>query len=265
MKVTLLAHTQLSEKFYDSFDIYGEFDAYEGNKVDRSNATDGQIISLSAIRTCYSSNAPSEIFDLEGEKYFGKQAADGEGGTDADRLIRHIMKSGHTSTIEHLNFTFAIEGVSRSLLAQITRHRHLSFSVQSQRYVKFGSDDKSGGMDYITPHTVTEDKTADMFDFVYGTPMANRPSTDIYKEAMEMAQQAYNKLREAGVPAEDARMVLPNAATCNLVMTGNLRSILDFCSKRLSKQAQWEIRELSQKLKDAVVEVEPWTESFFTK
>ncbi|MDW8515079.1 FAD-dependent thymidylate synthase [Priestia flexa] len=259
MKVTLLAHTQLSEKFYDSFDIYGEFSEYEGNKVDRSNATDGQIISLSAIRTCYSSNAPSEIFNLEGEKYFGKQASDGEGGTDADRLIRHIMKSGHTSTMEHLNFTFAVEGVSRSLLAQLTRHRHFSFSVQSQRYVKFGSDDKSGGMDYITPHTVNDEK--EMIGLA-GVPYA---ATEIYKKAMKKAQKYYDELREAGVPAEDARMVLPNAATCNLVMTGNLRSILDFCSKRLSKQAQHEIRMLAEKLRDEVVAVEPWTKSFFGK
>lgn len=265
MKVTLLAHTQLSEKFYDSFDIYGEFSEYEGNKVDRSNATDGQIISLSAIRTCYSSNAPSEIFNLEGEKYFGKQASDGEGGTDADRLIRHIMKSGHTSTMEHLNFTFAVEGVSRSLLAQLTRHRHFSFSVQSQRYVKFGSDDKSGGMDYITPHTVSESSNSIEVYEVAIDELIDTKVPDLYKQAMDSAQGYYDELRQAGVPAEDARMVLPNAATCNLVMTGNLRSILDFCSKRLSKQAQHEIRMLAEKLRDEVVAVEPWTEGFFGK
>jgi thymidylate synthase (FAD) len=243
MKVTLLAHTQLTQEF---FDIAGE-----GFHDDNANqlASDGQVIALTAIRTCYSANKPSEIVATEGDKYFSKQAADGEGGTDADRLIRHIMKSGHTSTIEHLNFTFAIEGVSRSLLAQITRHRHLSFSVQSQRYVKFGSDDKSAGFDHTTPHTIDN----------------NNEAFRVFDVAMNELQATYDELRKLGVPAEDARMVLPNAATCNLVMTGNLRSILDFCSKRLSKQAQWEIRELAEKLKDAVVEVEPWTESFFTK
>ena len=253
MKVILLAHTQLSEKFIKECLPQAFEYAF----------TDGQAVGLTAIRTCYSSNAPSEIFSLEGEKYFGKQASDGQGGTDADRLIRHIMNSGHTSTIEHLNFTFAIEGVSRSLLAQITRHRHLSFSVQSQRYVKFGSSDKNEGFDFILPPTVTEEKTADMYDFVYGTPIRDRPSTEIYEEAMEVIQTAYDKLRKAGVPAEDARMVLPNAATTNLVMTGNLRSLLDFHSKRSAKGAQWEIRELAERLKDEVVSVEPWTKQFF--
>lgn len=242
MKITLLAYTQLTKEFRD----------YLINNLSQdATFTDGQAISLSAIRTCYSSNLPSEIIVKEGQKYFGKKATDGEGGTEADRLIRHIMKSGHLSTTEHLNFTFAIEGVSRSLLAQITRHRHLSFSVQSQRYVKFGSNDKSGGFDHIIPESF---KNLDDYNAEF-----------IYAAAMQDAQRKYDELRKSGVPAEDARMVLPNAATCNLVMTGNLRSILDFCSKRLSKQAQWEIRELAEKLKDAVVEVEPWTESFFTK
>lgn len=243
MKVTLLAHTQLTQEF---FDIAGEgFHDDNANQI----ASDGQVIALTAIRTCYSANKPSEIVATEGDKYFSKQASDGEGGTDADRLIRHIMKSGHTSTIEHLNFTFAIEGVSRSLLAQITRHRHLSFSVQSQRYVKFGSKDKSGGFDHIIPESF---KNLDDYNAEF-----------IYAAAMQDAQRKYDELRKAGVPAEDARMVLPNAATCNLVMTGNLRSILDFCSKRLSKQAQHEIRMLAEKLRDEVVAVEPWTSSFF--
>ncbi|MED3932935.1 FAD-dependent thymidylate synthase [Priestia megaterium] len=261
MKVALLAHTQLSGDFNSINATHGDYDVHA--ITDEFNCTDGQVIGLTAIRTCYSSNKPSEIIDLEGDKYFKREATDGEGGTDADRLIRHIMKSGHTSTIEHLNFTFAIEGVSRSLLAQITRHRHLSFSVQSQRYVKFGSSDKSEGFDFILPPTVTEEKTADMYDFVYGAPIRDRPSTEIYEEAMEVIQKAYDKLREAGVPAEDARMVLPNAATTNLVMTGNLRALLDFYSKRSAKGAQWEIRELADKLRNEIINVEPWAEKFF--
>jgi thymidylate synthase (FAD) len=82
---------------------------------------------------------------------------------------------------------------------------------------------------------------------------------------MQYAQYYYDELRKAGVPAEDARYVLPNAATCNLVLTGNLRSILEFYSKRgEGTHAQWEIKQLAEKIKTAVVEVEPWTESFFT-
>lgn len=232
MNIKLLAHTQLTENF---------FNGYDSNIV-----SDGQAVALTAIRTCYSHNKPSEIVELEGEKYFGRQAKDGQGGTDADRLIRHIVRSGHLSTLEHITFTFAIEGVSRSLLAQLTRHRvGFSYSVQSQRYVKMESESKSGGFDYVTPATA-ENKTK-----------------EAYHSLMELIQDGYDLLRKSGVPAEDARYILPNAATCNLVLSGNLRSILDFYSKRSAKGAQWEIRELSEKIKDAVVEVEPWTESFF--
>lgn len=232
MKVKLLGHTQLSESFFNG---YGE------NEV-----SDGQALALSAIRTCYSHNKPSEIVQLEGEKYFGTDAKDGEGGTDADRLIRHIIKSGHTSTMEHLNFSFSVEGVSRSLLAQLTRHRHFSFSVQSQRYVKMEKGSKQDGFDFVIPPSVWKDET----------------TADIYVTTMQRIQEMYDLLRNY-VPAEDARYVLPNAATCNLVLTGNLRSILEFYSKRSAKQAQWEIRDLADEIKAAVIEVEPWTEAFF--
>lgn len=237
MNVNLIAHTRLSDEFYQK--------VLEGSQFEET-ATDGQIVALSAIRTCYSHNKPSEIVELEGDKYFGKVAKDGEGGTEADRLIRHIMRSGHLSTTEHITFTFAIEGVSRSLLAQLTRHRHFSYSVQSQRYVKLESESKSGGFDYVTPQSVKE-----------------KGKMDIYIEVMTEIQSRYDKLREF-VPAEDARYILPNAATCNLVLTGNLRSILEFYSKRgEGTHAQWEIKELAEEMKRVVIEVESWTESFF--
>jgi thymidylate synthase (FAD) len=238
MEVKLIAHTQLSCEFYNQVFLGS---TYEGD------ISDGQAVALTAIRTCYSHNKPSEIVELEGEKYFGSVAKDGEGGTEADRLIRHIVRSGHLSTCEHISFTFAIEGVSRSLLAQLTRHRvGFSFSVQSQRYVKFGSGDKAEGFNFVTP------------------PSVKTKGNGIYEESMKRIQKMYDELRILGVPAEDARYILPNAATCNLVLTGNLRSILDFYSKRSAKGAQWEIRELSEHIKKAVVEVEPWAESFFS-
>ena len=235
MKVTLLAHTQLADKYWKSLDW--DF-----------GATDGQIVSLTAIRTCYSPNNPTEIVAKEGEKYFGKKATDGGTGSDADRLIRHIMKSKHMSTMEHLNFSFAIEGVSRSLLAQLTRHRHMSFSVQSQRYTKFSSDSRSGGFDYVIPEKIKDNESA----------------LREYKQFMEDTQMTYDMLVGYGVPQEDARAVLPNAATCNLVLTANLRTLLDFYSKRKpGAGAQKEISDLAEELKNRIVEVEPWTEEFF--
>lgn len=215
-------------------------------------------VALTAIRTCYSANKPTEILPLEGDKYFGKAASDGEDGTEADRLFRHITRSGHTSTLEHITYTFAIEGISRSCLAQLTRHRQFSFSVQSQRYVKFGSDDKSGGFDYVTPSSVMdESKTIGFFD-------EDTLAREIYEDFMRRAQDTYDALREAGVPAEDARFVLPNAAACNLVMTANLRAILEFYSKRRrGNGAQWEIAELAERLREEVIKVDDWTTKFF--
>ncbi|MEG7333255.1 FAD-dependent thymidylate synthase [Bacillus sp. 0102A] len=268
MNVQLIAHTQLNEEFYRSLN-YGNYDVilgcFDGNHVEDNDVTDGQAVALTAIRSCYSANKPTEIVAKEGAKYFGSKASDGGAGTDADRLFRHIFASKHTSTLEHLTFTFAIEGVSRALLAQLTRHRvGFSFSVQSQRYVRMGSDDKTGGFDYVVPEKVTSNKTADMYDFVYGAPITDRPATEIFAEAMEIAQQAYDKLREAGVPAEDARAVLPNATATNLVMTANLTALLSFYSKRKKgRGAQAEITELAEALRREVVDVEPWTAQFF--
>jgi thymidylate synthase (FAD) len=242
MNVKLLAYTQLSFPFW----MQSLAPLMESIQTEIS---DGRAVALTAIRTCYSPLKPSQILEVEGEKYFGRPATDGEGGTDADRLFRLIVKSGHTSTLEHWVGTFAIEGVSRSLLAQLTRHRvGFSFSVQSQRYVKLGSGDKSGGFDYVVP-----DKIRDNPDAMYR-----------FEGLMEEIQKVYDKLRELGIPAEDARAVLPNATATNLTMTANLRALLDFYSKRRKgRGAQAEIAELAERLRQCVTEVEPWTEQFF--
>lgn len=241
MNVKLLAHTQLSDEFWTEL--------WSGVSDSFYRATDGQIVALSAIRTCYSPLKPSEIVDKEGDKYFDNAATDGGNGTDADRLFRLIVKSGHTSTLESISFTFTIEGISRSLLAQLTRHRvGFSYSVQSQRYVKLGSTDKSGGFDYVVP-----DKIRDNADALY-----------FFEGLMEDVQRAYDKLRDYGIPAEDARSVLPNAVATNLVMTANLRALLDFYGKRRKgRGAQNEITELAERLREAVVDVEPWTDAYF--
>ncbi|QGI02970.1 FAD-dependent thymidylate synthase [Bacillus subtilis] len=265
MNVQLIAHTQLNEKFYRSLN-YGNYDVilgcFDGNHVEDHDVTDGQAVALTAIRTCYSANKPTEIVAKEGAKYFGSKASDGGAGTDADRLFRHIVRSGHSSTLEHISFTFAIEGVSRALLAQLTRHRvGFSFSVQSQRYVRMGSDDKIGGFDYVLPDKVkTCTKELDLFGG--GDALFN--AREIFENALRDIQDAYDHLREMGVPAEDARAVLPNAAATNLVMTANLTALLSFYSKRKpGKGAQAEITELAEALRREVVDVEPWTSQFF--
>lgn len=241
MKVKLIAHSQVSQEFVQEL-----YDAEKTNLLINNHA--GEMIALSAIRTCYSADKPSEIVVKEGDKYFKQKSSEGK-GKEVDRLIRHIVSSGHTSTLEHISFTFAIEGVSRALLAQLTRHRvGFSFSVQSQRYVKQSTDSKHGGFEYVVPEKVKKDMVTDI----------------VFHKTMEDLQRTYDYLIAEGVPQEDARAVLPNAATCNLVMTANLTALLGFYGKRRAgKGAQKEITELAELIKEKVIQTEPWTAEFF--
>lgn len=238
MDVILMAHSRLSNEFIDTILSNDDTlsDLHNTGKV-----TDGEVVALTAIRNCYSHRKPSEILEAEGNKYFGEK------GKEAKRLFNHISKSGHTSTVEHITFTFLIEGVSRALLAQLTRHRvGWSYSVKSQRYVKLSSDSRSGGFDYVKPDNVD--------DYQY----------KIFEEMMKQAQQSYDHLIKIGVPQEDARAVLPNATATDLVVTCNLRALIDFVSKRdANKGAQTEIAKLADAMKEKVISVEPVLSEFF--
>lgn len=152
-------------------------------------------------------------------------------------VLSTIMKSGHFSTLEHASYTFAIDGVSRALTHQLVRHRLASFNQQSQRYVKF-----KDGIDVVVPHTVEED------------PEAKR----VFDEAMDHAAKAYKELIDAGIPAEDARFVLPNAAETKIVVTMNVRELLHFFNLRCCNRAQWEIRELAHKMLELVKPTAPF-------
>ena len=131
---------------------------------------------------------------------------------------------GHLSPFEHASFTFGAEGVSRALLAQITRHRVASFSVQSQRYVK-----QNGGA-YLVPPSVA----------ALGEEAVAR-----FEAQMDAIWNFYGEWLAAGIPAEDARFVLPNAAETRMVFTMNARELLHFFSLRCCSRAQWEIRRLA--------------------
>ena len=247
MNVKLLAHTQLTENKVN--DLTKSPDIVE--LLGDTQITHGQVVALAAIRQCYSHKTAMEVLETESEKYFGEK------GKEGTRLMNHIVKSGHTSTLEHIHFTFAVEGVSRALLAQLTRHRQLSFSVQSQRYNKFSSDSRSGGFGYVTPKTVEEDTKV-------GDGYHEPAMRDLFRGYMEQIQSMYDEMIHLGIPQEDARAVLPNAATCNLVTSGNLRSWLEFYNKRKKGNgAQAEISEFAERIKDAIVAVEPWTKDYF--
>lgn len=162
-------------------------------------------------------------------------------------FLKLLGDLGHESPIEHASFTFGIEGVSRALLAQITRHRIASFSVQSQRYV-----DKSG-FSYITPPEIEEIPEAkELFEnemkhdaAVYDalrTLLIKKHKQDFMAQGMEEKSAASAAEKKAN---EDARFVLPNACDTRIIMTMNARSLRNFFALRCCNRAQWEIRELA--------------------
>ena len=188
-----------------------------------------------ACRTCYSELAPDDIFE---------RAVDGRITLEKQReLIARVIESGHGSTIEHVTFTFAITGVSRTLSHQLVRHRAgVAFDQQSQRYVSFKK-----GTSTMMPQTIAE---------------ADPALRERYEEQIEGAVEMYGALLEAGIPGEDARFVFPNASRTNLVMTANLRALIHMSGLRLCTMAQWEIRRLFQLIRHEVFTVSPFLGSF---
>lgn len=158
--------------------------------------------------------------------------------SNPERSMANAMDGGHFSVLEHANFTFEIEGVSRALLAQLTRHRIASFSVQSQRYVR---QDKGECFPYVTPITIQSmgEWAVNTFDHQM------RTINEWYREWRDNIRDAGFSQREAN---EDARFVLPMAAATKMGMTMNARELLHVFELRCCNCAQWEIRELAWKM-----------------
>lgn len=150
-------------------------------------------------------------------------------------LLQQLLESGHLSPFEHATFTFSIQGISRVTSHQLVRHRIASYTQQSQRYVRLAE------RRYITPPTISK----------------NTALVGKYHQAVGAAYELYSQMLEAGIPAEDARYVLPQAVETQLVMTMNARELLHACSLRLCLRAQWEILELFEKIKAEVKRVAP--------
>ena len=153
-------------------------------------------------------------------------------------LVQRVLGYGHTSILEHVSFTFAIEGISRSCSHQLVRYRHSSISQQSQRYVTLEN------IKFICPESIKENN--DSFSAV-----------EVFQDAIALAETSYDLLLSKGIPPEDARFVLPNATATKLVMTMNARELRHFFSQRLCAKAQWEIRELAQEIFRLCADKEP--------
>lgn len=199
-----------------------------------------------AAKNCYSSTDVDSVLEgLTQEK--------------TARFVQMLSEIGHESPIEHVSFTFAIEGVSRSLLAQVTRHRMASFSVQSQRYVR------EHGFEYVVPPAIDKLPAA-REQFIRAMEDDQRTYEALTAALMEGHLE---ELRAQGIPdaqargqaekraIEDARYVLPNACTTRIVMTANARSLANFFRLRCCERAQWEIRALAEEMYRLVYAVAP--------
>ncbi len=207
---------------------------------------DPERVVAAAAKLCYSAQTVEGLLDgLTPEKTGG--------------FLKMLMDLGHESPVEHVSFTFAIEGVSRSFLAQMTRHRIASYSVQSQRYVRLSP------FEYVTPPEVAADPEA----------------LSAYRRAMDAAAESYENitailkekhlqaLLSQGVPEkqaaskaekqaiEDARFVLPNACETRMIVTMNARSLYNFFNHRCCTRAQWEIRAVADQMLMLVKAVAP--------
>lgn len=149
------------------------------------------------------------------------------GSEGTEKGLKAAIRSGHESVLEHISYTFLIEDVSRAFLAQITRHRIASFSVESQRYVRY---DES--IDVRTPNAVRD----------------GGDKQEIFEDAARHAHGAYCRLLEAGVSPEDARFVLPEATYTRMLVTMNVRELRHFFALRCCERAQWEIREVANEM-----------------
>ena len=205
-----------------------------------------EMIIAAAAKLCYSSSSIDTLMD----KLTEEKAAE---------FVEMLAGMGHQSPIEHVSFTFGIEGVSRSLLAQITRHRIASFSVQSQRYVR------EKAFSFVTPPEIEADAQAKaLFLEAMDHAIASYDAlADLLKEkhtATLLAQGVEEKAarRQAEKMAiEDARFVLPNAADTNMIVSMNARELLHFFRQRCCNRAQWEIRAVAREMLRLVAQVAP--------
>jgi thymidylate synthase (FAD) len=182
-----------------------------------------------AFRTCYSSDTPIEIWQkIDSEKITREKIRE---------FIGERLKTGHASPLEQIVFWFAIAGVSRSLSHQFVRHRiGISFEQQSQRYVKF----KQEKLGFVMPESWKRAGLEDEFSAL-----------------LDKTSELYARALKAGIPAEDARFVLPNAAPTNFHVMVNFAELLHICDLRLCVRAQWEIRRMVALMRAEVKKVLP--------
>jgi thymidylate synthase (FAD) len=178
------------------------------------NTTDAELLCGTAASTTIKSGKPSQILEKIDRE------------TAKEKILK-VTAYGHASIIEHASFTFSIEDVSRAMTHQLVRHRIASYTQQSQRYVTYDTVEK-----YVTPPSITD----------------NVEAKKIFDKNLEGISDTYQKLLTLGIPKEDARFILPNAAKTNIIVTMNARELRHFFNLRCCARAQWEIREVAAEM-----------------
>lgn len=215
-------------------------------RVDPLNCTldAEQLVLLAARNDYYSGYVGRDDYDdimiaIEGDNMDEKEK----------NLIWKLLDRGHYGPFEHPQITFAIEGMSRSCMAQITRHRFCSFDVQSQRYCDFSSDSVEDSV--VIPKSLTD---PEHFSRELGLSEVDEELMNgfrtRYLDACEDQFALYESLVNAGVPKEDARFVLPEGTKVNVVVSMNLRTLLHIVNMRGKGDAQWEVRQLADIMKE---------------
>ena len=220
---------------------------------------DPERVVCTAARNDYSSA-------FVGDQPFAETMATVEGDTiEAKKrtLIGHLLDHGHFGPFEHAQATFAVRGVSRSCMAQLTRHRHVSFDVQSMRYVAFDEidiEDVRAGEMVVTPPAVTDPEWVGRNQRGGGVDEEVLERRErVFRESVVQSVESYQELLESGMAPEDARFVLPIGTEVNMVLSLNARMLMHVADMRAAGDAQWEIRELTEAILDHAREWCPLT------
>lgn len=200
--------------------------------INKMNMTDDRYLS-NITKITYSEK-------LNGKQDIADQILDIENSNT--KIVENVVKFNHTSILEHLNYTFLVEGASRSFLAQVTRHRHFSFTSGSQHYI-----DYSKIADFVIPVELLEIEDEE----------ERTKKIDKYLKTNSASLEKYKSLIADGVLPEVARQVLPNGMRNNLVITGNLRQFINFLNQRLCFRNTSEIQYIAYKIYQELYKLNP--------
>lgn len=274
MEVTVLRKTEQPERLVCQAARGDYYEGYVGDtaywdlmkSVDFNDSHIERAISHTQDADSYYHPSVDEVKE-SGNEYVLAEAA-------TISLIESLFSGDpHYGPFEHPQISFAVKGVSRALMAQITRHRHITFDVQSQRYADFSSTEP-----IVPASLLSNDERHRQYPHVYGEDGMhfNRDEghVDLSEEERAMYREAYidqtngairryQEMVENDVPKEDARFLLPIGTPVNMTFSGNARTFLHLLDMRRKQNAQWEIRELSERLLEELFDWMPTTFEYY--